>query len=97
MIVCWHPSVDDLAMADSDQLRKRASQLFAMALKARETGFAAATELEKLASESLAQAEDMDRQTATPKAPQQDAQQPQPLPTRRNRPLTGAGGRGGWI
>jgi hypothetical protein len=47
-------------MPDSDQLRKRASRLFAMALKARETGFASAPELEKLASESLAQAEDME-------------------------------------
>jgi hypothetical protein len=67
-------------MADSDQLRKRASQLFALALKGRETGFASAAELEKLASEALAQAEDMERRASvprTPEAPQQVAQQQQ--------------------
>jgi hypothetical protein len=51
-----------------------------MALKARETGFAPAAELEKLASEALAQAEDMERRTAatpTTEAPQQPAQQQQ--------------------
>jgi hypothetical protein len=65
---------------DSDQLRKRASQLFALALKARETGFSSATELEKLASESLALAEEMERGASrprTPEAPQQVAQQQQ--------------------
>ena len=72
-------------MADSDQLRKRASQLFALALKARETGFSSAAELEKLASESLTLAEDMERTAVapprTPETPQpvaQQQQQPQP-------------------
>ena len=70
-------------MSDSDKLRKRASQLFAMALKARETGFAAATELEKLASESLALAEEMDRGASAPlipEEPEQAVQQQQPQP-----------------
>ena len=65
-------------MADSDQLRKRASQLFALALKARESGFASAAELEKLASESLARAEYMERRANTPPTPEaQQQQQPQ--------------------
>jgi hypothetical protein len=74
-------------MSDSNQLRKRASQLFAMARKGRETGFVAATELENLASEALAQAEDMERRASHPPTPearpqsaqqQQQHQQPQP-------------------
>jgi len=71
-------------MSDSDQLRDRATRLFAMALKARETGFASAEELEKLASEALAQAEDMERLASTPPTPEtpqqaaQQQQQPQP-------------------
>ena len=71
-------------MANSDRLRKRASQLFALALDARERRFASAAELEKLASESLAQAENMERRASappTPEAPQypaQQQQQPQP-------------------
>jgi hypothetical protein len=71
-------------MPDSDKLRDRATRLFAMALKARETGFASAEELEKLASEALAQAEDMERRTAIPPKPEvpqqaaQQQQQPQP-------------------
>jgi hypothetical protein len=67
-------------MSDSDRLRERATRLFAMALKARETGFASAEELERLASEALAQAEDMERRASaplTPEAPQQAAQQQQ--------------------
>ena len=67
-------------MSDADQLRDRASRLFAMALKARETGFASATELEKFASEALAQAENMERRASappTPEAPHQIAQQQQ--------------------
>ena len=67
-------------MSDSDQLRDRATRLFAMALKARETGFVAAVELEKLASDALAQAEDIERRASAlpaPAAPQQAAQQQQ--------------------
>jgi hypothetical protein len=72
-------------MPDSDKLRDRATRLFAMALKARETGFAAGAELEKLASEALAQAEDMERRTATPPKPEasQAAQQQQPQPEKK--------------
>jgi hypothetical protein len=66
-------------MPDSDKLRDRATRLFAMALKACETGFTSAEDLEKLASEALAQAEDMERRIAAPpaEAPQQVAQQQQ--------------------
>jgi hypothetical protein len=67
-------------MSDSDKLRARATQLFALALKGRETGFSSSAELEKLASEALAQAEDMERRAIaqpTPEAPQQIAQQQQ--------------------
>jgi hypothetical protein len=70
----------DGVMPDSDKLRDRATRLFTLTLKARETGFATAAELEKLASVALAQAEDMERRTATPPrpaAPQQTAQQQQ--------------------
>jgi hypothetical protein len=74
-------------MSDSEKLRDRATRLFAMALKARETGFASGPELEKLASEALAQAEDMERRAAIPPkptAPQQVAQQQQqPQPKRK--------------
>jgi hypothetical protein len=56
-----------MTMSDSDKLRDRATRLFAMALKARETRFVSATELENLASQALAQAEDMERRaTAMP-------------------------------
>ena len=51
-------------MSDADQLRDRASRLFAMALKAREAGFASAAELENLCSEALAQAENMERRVS---------------------------------
>ena len=67
-------------MSDANQLRDRATRLFAMALKAHETGFVSAVELEKLASEALAQAENMERLASappTPEAPQQVAQQQQ--------------------
>jgi hypothetical protein len=79
-------------MSDSNQLRKRASQLFAMARKGRETGFVAATELENLASEALAQAEDMERRASHPPTPEARRNLPSssnnssnPSP-RRNRP-----------
>jgi hypothetical protein len=71
-------------MSESDELRKRAAQLFALALKARETGFASVTELEKMGAKSLALAEEMERKARappTPEAPQQvtqQQQQPQP-------------------
>jgi hypothetical protein len=71
-------------MSESDELRKRAAQLFALALKARDTGFASVTELEKLAAESLALAEEMERKARpspvaeAPQQPAQQQQQPQP-------------------
>jgi hypothetical protein len=71
-------------MPESDKLRDRATQLFAMALKARETGFASAAELEKLGAEALAAAEEMERGASAPPTPEappqvaQQQQQPQP-------------------
>jgi|HubBroStandDraft_6_1064221.scaffolds.fasta_scaffold636086_2 hypothetical protein len=71
-------------MPESDKLRNRATQLFAMALKARETGFASAAELEKLGAEALALAEEMERGASAPPPPEappqvaQQQQQPQP-------------------
>jgi hypothetical protein len=71
-------------MADSDKLRDRATRLFALALKAREQGFRSADDLAALASEALAQAEDMERRASVPPAPEapqqvaQQQQQPQP-------------------
>jgi hypothetical protein len=71
-------------MSDSDKLRDRATRLFALALKARDHGFRSADDLADLASEALAQAEDMERRANAPtpsEAPQQVAQhqqQPQP-------------------
>ena len=84
-----------IAMSDSDKLRDRAARLFALALQARERGYVSADELAKLASEALAQAEDMERRTTRVPPPrdvsQQVAQQqqqpsnPSLIPTRRNR------------
>ena len=80
-------SVHEEDMPDSDKLRDRATRLFAMALKARETGFVSGAELEQLASEALAQAENMDRRASArpaPEAPHQIAQQQQqPQPKRK--------------
>ena len=59
-------SVHEEDMPNSDKLRDRATRLFAMALKARETGFVSGAELEQLASEALAQAENMDRRAERP-------------------------------
>ena len=74
-------------MADSDQLRDRATRLLALALKARDNGHPQyADELTQLASEAFEQATDMERRAPappTPEAPQQAAQQqqqPQPPP-----------------
>jgi hypothetical protein len=70
-------------MSDSDKLRDRATRLFALALKARDYGFRSAEDLANLASEALAQAEDMERRASappTPEVPQQVAQQQQQQP-----------------
>jgi hypothetical protein len=49
-------------MDDLDELRERASRLFALALKAREGGYPSAEELEDLANEMLARVEELQRQ-----------------------------------
>jgi hypothetical protein len=80
-----YTNAGDEPVSDSDRLRDRATQLFAMALRAREQGSVSADEIEKLAQEGMAQAEEMDRRGRThppaAEAPQQvgqQQQQPQP-------------------
>jgi hypothetical protein len=73
-------------MSEAERLRDRATRLFALALKARERGpHDDAEELERLAAETLAQAEDMERRPVPPPAdahqqPARQQQQPQPEP-----------------
>jgi hypothetical protein len=68
-------------MDDAAQVRDRAVRLFALALQARERGYTSASELERLANETMAHAEELERRTCsvTPPAemPQQVAQQQQ--------------------
>jgi hypothetical protein len=66
-------------MKDADQLRDRATRLFALALKARDYGFSSADDLADLANEALAQADEMDRRdraTAPPPVPETSSRQP---------------------
>jgi hypothetical protein len=66
-------------MKDADQLRERATRLFALALKARDYGFSPADDLADLANEALAQADEMDRRdraTAPPPVPETLSRQP---------------------
>jgi hypothetical protein len=75
-------------MKDADQLRDRATRLFALALKAHDYGFSSADDLADLANEALAQADEMDRrdranahppvQETPSQQPAQQQQQPQP-------------------
>ena len=75
-------------MSDADQLRARATRLFALALKARDEGKTAyADELTKLASEAFDQATEIERRsgaisippaTDAPQQAAQQQQQPQP-------------------
>jgi hypothetical protein len=70
-------------MDDADQLRGRATRLFALALKAQDDGHLEyAEELTKLASEAMNQASDMERRlTPAPRSPnERPAQQQQPQP-----------------
>lgn len=64
-------------MSDADQLRARATRLFALALKARDEGKTAyADELTKLASEAFDQATEIERpSSAIPMPPATEAQQ----------------------
>ena len=72
-------------MDDAAQVRERAVRLFALALQARERGYTSASELERLANETMAHAEELERRTriVTPPAEMrqpvaQQQQQPQP-------------------
>jgi hypothetical protein len=51
---------------DSDRLRERAAQLFALAILARANAAPYADAITELASEALAQAEEMERRRAQP-------------------------------
>ena len=66
-------------MDDAAQVRERAVRLYALALQARERGYTSASELERLANETMSHAEELERRTCsvTPPAamPQQVAQQ----------------------
>jgi hypothetical protein len=68
-------------MDDAARVKERAVRLYALALQARERGYTSASELERLANETMAHAEELERRTriATPPAemPQQVAQQQQ--------------------
>jgi hypothetical protein len=72
----WIVGLDDAA-----QLRERAVRFYALALQARERGYTSASELERLANETMTHAEELVRRTcsvAPPAAmPQQVAQQQQ--------------------
>ena len=76
-------------MDDAEGLRNRASRLLALALKAHESGMPErADELTKLAADTMAHAEELERRPATPPPPKigierhvtQQQQQPQPGP-----------------
>ncbi len=68
-------------MDDAAQIRERAVRLYALALQARERGYTSASELERLANETMSHAEELERRTCsvTPPAamPQQVARQQQ--------------------
>ena len=48
-------------MDDAAQVRERAVRLYALALQARERGYTSASELERLAHETMAHAEELER------------------------------------
>jgi hypothetical protein len=72
-------------MDDAAQVRERAVRLYALALQARERGYTSASELERLANETMAHAEELERRppivtpsAEMPKHVAQQQQQPQP-------------------
>jgi hypothetical protein len=75
----WCVEIAGSHMDDAARVRERAVRLYALALQARERGYTSASELERLANETIAHAEELDRRTriVTPPAemPQQIAQQ----------------------
>jgi hypothetical protein len=74
-------------MDDAARVRERAVRLFALALQARERGFTSASELERLANETMAHAEELERRPCIvpPPAemPQVAQQQQQPQPKKK--------------
>ena len=77
-------------MDDAARVRERAVRLYALALQARERGYTSASELERLANETMTYAEELERRTCivTPPAemPQhvaQQQQQPQTKPKKK--------------
>jgi hypothetical protein len=65
-------------MDDAARVRERAVRLYALALQARQRGYTSAGELERLANEAMAHAEELERRIAPPaEMPQQVAQQQQ--------------------
>jgi hypothetical protein len=72
-------------MDDAARVRERAVRLYALALQARERGYTRASELERLANETMAHAEELERRicgvapsAAMPQQAAQQQQQPQP-------------------
>ena len=73
-------------MDDAARVRERAVRLYALALQARERGYTSAGELEGLANEAMAHAEELERRTRivpppaseVPRQVAQQQQQPQP-------------------
>jgi hypothetical protein len=72
-------------MDDAARVRERAVRLYALALQARDRGYTSASELERLANETMAHAEELERRTCivpppaeTPQHVSQQQQQPQP-------------------
>jgi hypothetical protein len=75
-------------MDDAERLRNRATRLFALAIRAREEGHMDyAAELTDLASEALAQAEEMERRIPpAPESAQHVAQQQQQIQPKADDP-----------
>jgi hypothetical protein len=72
-------------MEDAARVRDRAVRLYALALQARERGYTSASELERLANEAMAHAEELERRPRIvpppadmPQQVAQQQQQPQP-------------------
>jgi hypothetical protein len=72
-------------MDEAARVRERSVRLYALALQARERGYTSASELERLANETMTHAEELERRTCivTPPAEMtqqvaQQQQQPQP-------------------
>jgi hypothetical protein len=62
-------------MDDAARVRERAVRLYALALQARERGYTSASELERLANETMSHAEELERRTRIVTPPAEAAQQ----------------------